>query len=1501
MSTTVEDLLGKTIILIAGGGDASRFVLPLLRDRLNEHGRRGTGVPLWLRRYCLATWQSPQSGLSFLASHLTFIRTYFDASFPVAVITGPNTNDAIVAHLGENNQFGLNNVTVIEQDSTSVFTPDGQLLFWENGEDLRAPNGTAGCIEALLESEWFRQRTQEGYEYVYIWYVNDLTAGHHIAKHLTYFAAGGSQWMWLSGPPGIELTERIVKTGNAKERMQLIHALEDSCGAYIFHHQLARELVKNADPHAVERKLPVVLQDGNFLRGYKRELFLCDSVWKLQEQSTTSTYSAIGRSAKAFQDPTLELPPTRAEQYFASLNKEKIKQALSSHQGIEIPHDLGIKKIGENLVEHWRIESVIHEGGMSTVYVCRDELDQERIAVKTYKENDRWRNPSVRAQFRKEGLAWITLEPHPHLIEALGIREIDGALHIFMEYAEGGNLLNRLEQLPMHAAIQIGIQVCDALQTIHDHGFLHKDVKPTNVLFDESGHAKLSDLGVAASFYGDDLREVAGTYFYMAPELFSGGNVANTSDIYSLGVMLYEMLTGVLPFLGIKSEIGHQHLSVPPVPLIDRISDLDTELNEIVMTCLAKEPQDRPQSATELRERLKSCYRRLTGQSYEPVVPPVDNAADTIRVGRKRVWAYQVLGRNKDAIDICEKLKQVFPENSVIAVDQAVLYYDTGRFTECTRMCLDLLLPSTTSEPEILGRADMLLEMCAIQLGKREEIVEAYTKWLNLAIMASTIGGDARKSLKLLELCILIDSNYYPAWIMKGQLLYELGDFREAMEALRTGLRTFWDWSQQSQYARALETLHKCELLVNPEIVQDVLQDVAATYLAISSGDPVAIEQATRRVLSRVPDSIWAMDRLGTALEQQERYDEAITCFKTVLEAALAHAHAHFTKGLAMLKSNKDLEATLTEFELSVAMNPNDYKALNMVGECYRLLGETSKAIEAFHKSLAINPQSIVALMAISTALVHSGQPDSAIYFANQAVQFYPSNPEAWEIRGDVLAAAGQPEQSLESWVKALLIGGITPRLFEKMRGALPENAMHKSTNQESNSGGSVVRETTDKPSDRHDFHLDPGLAGIYSNQGANYYALGKYEEALVEYTHALQLDPKLVQACTGRGNTYTALNRYEEALVDHNRAIQLDPKLALAHYNRGVTYAKMGRHKEALADYNHAIQLDPNLACAYSNRGTTYADLGKLEEGLADYNRALQLDPSDAKVYCDRGAAYEELGRHEEALADFRRAINIAPNLADAYLNRGNTYAALDRYDEALADHNRAIQLDPDRVLAYYNRGITYAKMGRHEEALADYTHAIQLDPNDTKIYYNRGVNYYELRRYQEALVDYNHALQLDPNDAKVYTRRGMTYAKLGKRKEALADYNRAIQLDPNDAKSYYDRGNTYFALGRYEEALADYTRAIQRDPNLVLAYTNRGNTYGVLGRRKDALADYTHALQLNLNLALAYLNIGVLYANANQLQQALPYFDKAAALGDPTGAQAAAQVRRKLGVCLT
>jgi tetratricopeptide (TPR) repeat protein len=432
---------------------------------------------------------------------------------------------------------------------------------------------------------------------------------------------------------------------------------------------------------------------------------------------------------------------------------------------------------------------------------------------------------------------------------------------------------------------------------------------------------------------------------------------------------------------------------------------------------------------------------------------------------------------------------------------------------------------------------------------------------------------------------------------------------------------------------------------LNPEIVQNFYD----LDIAVSKSDGAAIENASRKILSRIPDCIWALDLLGTALEleQQGRNDEAIECCEKVLNAFPFHSHAHFIKGLAMLKSGKNLKDTLAEFKITVNIDPENYKALNMLGECHRLKGDTSEAIKILQKSLEIHPESQVALMAISTALVECGQFDSAIQYINQAVRSYPNNPEIWEIKGDILAKSGYIDESLESWMNATFMGGISPRLFEKVKDLMPLN-----NDQNGKKGIEKQSSRTDTQGDtiKMKNNMD---ASIHYNNGNILYSEAKYTEALVEYQLSIQIDSNDAWAYNGLGMTYNKLHKHTEAISNFDHAIQIDVNHTQAYYNRGNSYFAEHKYKEALADYTQAIMLDSSLILAYINRGNTNDMLNHFENALADYTKAIQLDPHSALAYSNIGIMYAKANQPQKALPYFEKAIDLGDKSATLSVER--------------------------------------------------------------------------------------------------------------------------------------------------------------------------------------------------------------------------------------------------------
>jgi tetratricopeptide (TPR) repeat protein len=378
------------------------------------------------------------------------------------------------------------------------------------------------------------------------------------------------------------------------------------------------------------------------------------------------------------------------------------------------------------------------------------------------------------------------------------------------------------------------------------------------------------------------------------------------------------------------------------------------------------------------------------------------------------------------------------------------------------------------------------------------------------------------------------------------------------------------------------------------------------------------------------------------------------------------------------------------------------------------------------------------------------------------------------------------------------------------------------------------------------------------------------------------------------RGVTYERLGRLEDALADYEHAIALAPTDALVYYNRGVTYERLGRFEDALADYARAIALDPADAKVYANRGLTYAQMGRFEDALADYARAIALDPADANVYTNRGITYAQMGRLNDGLADQNHAIALDPADAKAYANRGNTYAQMGRFEDALADYIRVIALDPTDAQAYYNRGNTYAQMGRFEEALADYERTLALDPTSAPAYGSRGNTYAELGRFEEALADYERTLALDPTSAQTYANRGNIYAELGRFEEALTDQTHAIALDPTHVPAYYNRANTYADLGRVENALTDYIYVIELDSANVRAYVGLGTLLANQGKLRAALRYFEQAAQLGDPQGMVYAArvcqmLGIVSTEAiNPVQQAFDVFQHAASPADLSTAAA-------------
>ncbi len=293
-------------------------------------------------------------------------------------------------------------------------------------------------------------------------------------------------------------------------------------------------------------------------------------------------------------------------------------------------------RIGTTIAGRYQIEDLLGEGGMATVYAAHHRLVDRPCAVKIMSQSLA-RNEVIRERFRREAKAAQKLA-HPNIIEIFDQGELpDGSLYLVMELLDGQTLADVVERgaLPIERALPISIQIARALARAHDLEVIHRDLKPENIFLamtdDGRDLVKLLDFGIARSMQDARLTgagEVFGTPQYMAPERITSIDAGPSQDVYALGVILYEMLTGTLPFEA--NDIATffiKHLKEkPPSPRLKN-PDVPVDLERLVLDMMAKDPKDRPVDA----HRVHADLLRLVGLLGIPVPAEIDEASEISR------------------------------------------------------------------------------------------------------------------------------------------------------------------------------------------------------------------------------------------------------------------------------------------------------------------------------------------------------------------------------------------------------------------------------------------------------------------------------------------------------------------------------------------------------------------------------------------------------------------------------------------------------------------------------------------------------------------------------------------------------------------------------------------------------------------------------------------------------------------------------------------------------
>lgn len=590
-------------------------------------------------------------------------------------------------------------------------------------------------------------------------------------------------------------------------------------------------------------------------------------------------------------------------------------------------------------VQHYKIQQRLGAGGMGEVYRADDLRLGRPVALKFLPPTLK-ADPESRARLLNEARAASMLRS-PNIAVTYDIGESDGADFIVMEYVDGELLSKRLTAgpLPLREAVETGIQIADALDEAHSRGIVHRDIKSANVMRTARGLVKILDFGLAKILPGGAGEEVTrpqvtmagmvlGTVSYMAPEQALGREIDHRADLFSVGVMLFELLTGRLPFEGgTTTEIIDRILHQEPPPVSRYVSGVPPLLDSVVKRALEKSPDFRYQSAREMYSDLKhvaeaidAAPRRTSRIAAAPAAPvvgccvavmtfsnitrePADDwigtgIAETVSTDLKNIHNLSVIGRAR-VYDALRNLSSGAQVNDALAIDVGRRlgaswvvtggYQRLGPMIRITANFVDITTGEVQRTVKVDGKID---DIFALQ----DKIVYELTQGLNLALQGTEVAEIERQETRSVEA--------YEAYA-RGMM-----NLRQATrESMDRAIAAFEDAARHDpEYAKAWSALA-------------LAYGLKGAFMSMPDMIHRAIELG-RRALAIDPELADAHVAIGNGLMNLGQIDEALDEIREGIRLEPDNGQAHQSLARALWMGKGDFAAAIPEFERAIDLNP---------------------------------------------------------------------------------------------------------------------------------------------------------------------------------------------------------------------------------------------------------------------------------------------------------------------------------------------------------------------------------------------------------------------------------------------------------------------------------------------------------------------------------------------------------------------------------------------------
>ena len=976
-----------------------------------------------------------------------------------------------------------------------------------------------------------------------------------------------------------------------------------------------------------------------------------------------------------------------------------------------------VLQIGDLLGGRYEILQMLGEGGMGAVYKAADRELDRFVALKVIRP-ELASNPSILARFKQE-LLLAHQVTHRNVIRIYDLGEAERVKFITMEFIEGKDLralLREKKKFSPEEAVDVIQQVCNALHAAHSVGVIHRDLKPQNIMQDSTGRILVMDFGLARTLAGDGMTQtgaIVGTMEYMSPEQALAKDLDQRSDIFALGLILYELLTGKTPFQA-ESALASliKRTQERAVPVSDVDNQIPGALSGIVSKCLERDVTERYQSASDILTDLNTWKDK--------------RAAGTIKFdARVKPWG------------------QTIPWPLITGIVTALLLAISGY------MLRDRLFrPSPVSTSTVVVHP-ISLAILPFQNASGDQKLD----WLGSSL-ADMISTDVGQSAHLRTVSpsnlhqIFTDLRISSGTALDPATIRRVADFSNAD-------RVVW-----GQYARFGDQIR-----------------IDATLLDIKSGGtvPLKINVPSEKEIPGAVDTLAESIRQKLALPENVLNELKASSFQPSSKSIDAlrdyNQGVDFQRDGRNLEAQKQFEAATKEdpaFALAFAKLAQSYSSLGYDSEAeqsakkavalsqdlpaaekylisainLQVIKSYPDAIKAYENLAKVLPGNSDVQNALASLYQDSGDLAKARGYYQQLLAANPKNVAATIDLGRIEIKSGNPQASFDPLNRAYSLAAQVDNQEQKATSLHLMAVAYRMLNKPQE----VLRNEQEALKIWRDIGQKRGLAFSLNEIAKAQASLGNNKDASKNYEEALQIRREIGDKhglgdtlldmgnfSDDRGDHDQALKTYKEAL-DLERDLGNESMQAICLNNIGTAYAAKGQYEDSLTYYQQALQLrekanvPQDIVEAVHNLGETYADMGQYDKAIAYYLRALDLRRT---MNDQRGAAIESYGlgmlfayqgrfgaavnSEQEALKTFRNVQDKTAWMAQVLGGTAETLILAGRGDEAKSYLNEALSLsrelksDDTGAAALGFRGDAYLYSGDLKSAHASYAEALQ------------------------------------------------------------------------------------------------------------------------------------------------------------------------------------------------